>query len=172
MLFLPRAAAHGLDLSFVTHIFLLEVRVRVRGARCRLRVSVRVCRVRARICPSSCAYTSLPRLEPILDPELLEQISQLREEYLAAHPQIVDRPEAAIVPPVPTRVQPARDREQPQRLILYAPAVENVTDDALVNAGLRELRRRSATRRSVLQLLTTEFTEYVDFESAVAASAA
>ena len=96
----------------------------------------------------------------------------MRSTSLAAHPQVVDKPEAAIVPPVPTRVQPARDREQPQRLILYAPAIGSATDDALINAGLKELRRRSAARRSAMQLLTTEFTEYVDFESAVAASAA
>ena len=94
-------------------------------------------------------------LKTVSDPGILEQISQMQEEYLAAHPAAE---EDSTPLPVPTRVQPRREGKQ---RVYCAPAVYgDVCLQAIVTQQLRDLGRDASMRCAALQMATADHLPY------------
>ena len=99
----------------------------------------------------------------VTDPDILEQIARLQDEYLAAHPKLPKTRRAEAAEPQPSRSLPARVHDKPRRW-MYPLQVAGDTTRLVVGAGLRSLRRSLAQSNAALLMATCDFAnDFADF---------
>jgi hypothetical protein len=92
----------------------------------------------------------------VTDPDILEQISRLQEEYLANHPKVTSTRRAEVTLPPATRVLPSRDRDEPKRFMyIVEPLSTEPFESGLISPGLRAIRRALEQSISALAMVTS-----------------
>ena len=109
--------------------------------------------------PSSVTPEPLSKiLQTVRDPEILQQIKECQETYDAENPTRRPAGEALEVP-VPTRVQPARERRQATRFAFSLSVAPH--DKPLLANGLRTLRRSLSARILTVASQSDELARYL-----------